>query len=119
MARTKQVARFIGATGSTASKPMNTGTMHISPYIQKSKPRKSKKRKDEAGNTDKTKTAVSLPAENDATETESEQDSEEDEDEEDSGSECQECEGCEAGEEEKKCEAGEDEKKCADKEVVD
>lgn len=119
MARTKQVARFIGASGSTASKPMNTGTMHISPYIQKSKPRKSKKRKDEAGNTDKTKNAVALPAENDATKTESEHGSEEDEDEEDSGSECQESEDCEAGEEEKKCEAGEDEKECADKEVVD
>jgi hypothetical protein len=44
MARTKQIARM--ATGpASAQKPMNSGSMRISPYIQKSKPEKTKKPK--------------------------------------------------------------------------
>ena len=90
------------------SNPMNDDSMRISPYIQKSKPYKTKKRKDKtvkegkAGNTDKTcdhknstenKTTMDLP-------------------------EC-----CKSDEECKCCiscfETSEEEKKCEDKDVTD
>ena len=85
MARTKQLARMVVSTGS-ATKPMNTGSMHVSPYIQKSRPLKTKKRKGEAAKGEHAvPTEGEMDDEHNQHDTESDEDDDDDKDDEDGG----------------------------------
>lgn len=133
MARTKQVARMSGGAES-AQKPMTSGSMRISPYIQKSTPQKTRKpkvKKDKKvmvvkeGEEDpvENKTDVNLPKRCKSVEEckcfygcfsplsspweSDEEDSDEEDSDEHSSSECEEGEDCKPGEEQRKSEGKE------------